>query len=86
MTTEQTDKAIETGNAETQKNSLVLAYLTRKEVAQLLNRTLRRIDQLAQAGILQRVRIKGHKNGIGFLTEDVQKLLTVEPKDSETKD
>lgn len=56
----------------------VLQFMSRKEVARLLNRTLRRIDQYAQKGLLKRIKINGQKNGIGFLVSDVRKLLKVE--------
>ena len=57
-----------------------IQYMTRKEVARLLNRSLRRIDQYAQKGLLRRVKIAGQKTGIGFLVSDVRKLLKIENK------
>jgi hypothetical protein len=52
--------------------------LPRGEVARRFNRSLRFVDHLAKAGTLRRVRLPGRKRACGFLSEDVERLMTGE--------
>jgi hypothetical protein len=50
--------------------------LTRRATAQALDRSLRLVDRLAKEGVLQKVRLPGRQRAIGFLADDVHRLLS----------
>lgn len=52
--------------------------LSRKEVAQRFNRSLRFVDDLGKAGVLRRVTLPGRTRACGFLAEEVERLIAGE--------
>jgi hypothetical protein len=50
--------------------------LPRAEVARRFNRSLRFVDHLAKSGILRRVTLPGRKRACGFLSEEVDQLIS----------
>lgn len=49
--------------------------MRRHEVAEVLGRSQRTIDNLASEGVLRRVTLPGRKRACGFLAKDVEALL-----------
>ena len=49
--------------------------IKRKEVAQMLGRSVRLVDMLAQTNALRRVKLPGRKRACGFRQADVAALL-----------
>lgn len=48
--------------------------ISRKSTAELLNRSTRAVDRLAQEGHLQRIVLPNRKRGAGFRLADIQRL------------
>ena len=53
--------------------------LTRKATAEMLHRSLRFVDRLAEQGILRRVTLPGRHRSIGFAQADVERLILDAP-------
>ena len=51
------------------------AIMTRKEVARLLGKTVKRVDQIASAGYLKRVPVPGSRRALGYTEESVRAVL-----------
>ena len=49
--------------------------LSRRDVAQRFNRSLRFVDHLAKAGTIRRVMLPGRQRACGFLAEEVERLM-----------
>jgi len=49
--------------------------LSRLDVAQRFNRSLRFVDHLAKTGTLRRVMLPGRQRACGFLAEEVERLM-----------
>ena len=49
--------------------------LSRRDVAQRFNRSLRFVDHLAKTGTLRRVMLPGRQRACGFLAEEVERLM-----------
>ena len=49
--------------------------LSRADVAQRFNRSLRFVDHLAKAGILRRVKMPGRQRACGFLADEVERVM-----------
>ena len=47
----------------------------RREVARLLSVSLRTVDHYAKQGLIERVRMPGHKRTLGFRLSDVHALM-----------
>ncbi|MBM3839013.1 MAG: hypothetical protein FJ398_13805 [Verrucomicrobia bacterium] len=56
-----------------------LRVLSRKAVATTIDRSLRFVDRLAAEGVLKKIRLPGRRRAIGFLAEDVERLLAGAP-------
>lgn len=52
-----------------------LRILSRSKTADLLSKSLRFVDRLAEQGVLQRVTMPGRKRGAGFRQADVEALI-----------
>ena len=49
--------------------------LSRRDVAQRFNRSLRFVDHLAKAGTLRRVTLPGRQRACGFVADEVESLM-----------
>jgi len=49
--------------------------LSRRDVAQRFNRSLRFVDHLAKAGTLRRVTLPGRQRACGFVADEVERLM-----------
>ena len=49
--------------------------VSRREVARLLGKTVKRVDQIASAGYLKRVPVPGSRRALGYTEESVRAVL-----------
>jgi hypothetical protein len=73
--TERRDIATAIRNHGTPPKESEPAIISRAQAAKILNRTTRSIDDLANQGVIEKIRLPGRSRACGFRKKDVMALI-----------